>query len=219
MADAAFKYVAVGSDTTQVVMDAFAGGPSGKTDLTNLYGNCATVTEGGVTCNPNTATTGQQQIDVPSGTFVSKEGTSRHMADSGRPRCDCWGAWGGGGLAVYSLACSNYLMNVQRPRWWTYPIRCANGHPWGPGRVRVSWRPCQCAPARATQPRGSGHRMIACGVPGCRSVFFEPPHDPATALTPTGHHASLSLSGDASASGVLAAWGRGDSGRSATRPG
>jgi len=32
--------------------------------LTNLYGNCVTVTEGGVTYNPNTATTGQQQIDL-----------------------------------------------------------------------------------------------------------------------------------------------------------
>ena len=90
--------------------------------------------------------------------------------------------WGGGGLAICSCACSNYPMDVQRPRWWTYPIECANGHPWGPGQVRVSWRPCQCAPARALQSRGSGHRVIACGVPGCRSVFFEPPHDPATAL-------------------------------------
>ena len=93
------------------------------------------------------------------------------------------GECGVGGLAVCSRACSNYPMDVQRPRWWTYPIECANGHPWGPGQVRVSWRPCQCAPARAVQPRGSGHRVIACGVPGCRSVFFEPPHDPATALT------------------------------------
>jgi hypothetical protein len=34
------------------------------TDLTNLYKNCTTVTEGGVTYNPNTATTGQVQIDL-----------------------------------------------------------------------------------------------------------------------------------------------------------
>lgn len=34
------------------------------TDLVNLYKNCTTVTEGGVTYNPNTATTGQQQIDL-----------------------------------------------------------------------------------------------------------------------------------------------------------
>jgi hypothetical protein len=96
--------------------------------------------------------------------------------------CYCRCAWGGAGLVTSSLACSNRRMDVQRPRWWTYPIECANGHAWGPGRVRVSWRPCQCAPARAAQTRGSGHRMIACGVPGCRSVFFEPPHDSATAL-------------------------------------
>jgi len=34
------------------------------TDLVNLYKNCANVTEGGVTYNPNTATAGQQQIDL-----------------------------------------------------------------------------------------------------------------------------------------------------------
>jgi hypothetical protein len=108
------------------------------------------------------------------------------------------------GLATCSRACSNYPMDVQRPRWWTYPIECANGHPWGPGRVRVSWRPCQCAPARAVQPRGSGHRMIACGVPGCRSVFFEPPHDSATALADRANHASRSLSSSPPASSAPA---------------
>jgi hypothetical protein len=35
-----------------------------EVDLLNLYANCATVTEGGVTYNPGTATTGQQQIDL-----------------------------------------------------------------------------------------------------------------------------------------------------------
>jgi len=35
-----------------------------KTDLTNLYTNCTTVTEGGVTYNPNTATGTQVQIDL-----------------------------------------------------------------------------------------------------------------------------------------------------------
>lgn len=34
------------------------------TDLKNLYANCTTVTEGGVTYNPNTATTGQVQINL-----------------------------------------------------------------------------------------------------------------------------------------------------------
>lgn len=33
-------------------------------DILNLYANCATVTEGGVTYNPGTATAGQQQIDL-----------------------------------------------------------------------------------------------------------------------------------------------------------
>jgi hypothetical protein len=33
-------------------------------DLVTLYADCGTVTEGGITYNPNTATTGQQQIDL-----------------------------------------------------------------------------------------------------------------------------------------------------------
>jgi hypothetical protein len=71
-------------------------------------------------------------------------------------------------------------MDVRRPRWWTYPLECANHHPWGPGKVIVSWVPCQCGPARTAQERGGGHRAISCPVPGCRSVFYDPPHDPAT---------------------------------------
>jgi hypothetical protein len=47
-----------------------------------------------------------------------------------------------------------------------------NPHP------NVSWLPCQCGPARAAQPRGSGHRTIACRTPGCRYVCYEPPHEP-----------------------------------------
>ena len=62
--------------------------------------------------------------------------------------------------------------------WWAYPEHCANGHPWGPGKVAVSSSPCQCPPARAAQPRGSGHRKIACRTPGCRSVYYQPRHEP-----------------------------------------
>jgi hypothetical protein len=28
-----------------------------------------------------------------------------------------------------------------RPDWWNYPVACGHGHPWGPGRVIVSWMP------------------------------------------------------------------------------
>jgi hypothetical protein len=76
-------------------------------------------------------------------------------------------------------------MDVQRPDWWTYPICCGNGHPWGPGRVIVSWQPCLCDPAREAQPRGSGHRLIECRTPGCGWVDYEPLHDPETAGLPT----------------------------------
>ena len=42
----------------------------------------------------------------------------------------------------------------------------------------VSWMPCQCGPARKAQPRGSGHRLIACRTPGCEWIVHEPPHEP-----------------------------------------
>jgi hypothetical protein len=82
---------------------------------------------------------------------------------------------------IASHACSNYLVGVRLPGWWTYPTECENGHRWGPGMVIVSWQPCLCDPARAAQPRGSGHRVIACRAPGCEWAAYEPPHDPAAA--------------------------------------
>jgi hypothetical protein len=86
------------------------------------------------------------------------------------------------------------------PDWWTYPVRCADGHEWGPGRVIVSWLPCQCDPARQAQAKGSGHRMIACRAPGCVFVVYEPPHDPATAGL--AQAASVNASRSRSASGT-----------------
>jgi hypothetical protein len=67
---------------------------------------------------------------------------------------------------------------VTLPWWWTYPTKCGNGHAWGPGKVIVSWLPCQCGPARAAQPRGSGHRTISCRTPGCEYACYDPPHEP-----------------------------------------
>jgi hypothetical protein len=72
---------------------------------------------------------------------------------------------------------------VTRPDWWPYPQQCGNGHPWAPGRIIVSWEPCQCEPARAAQPRGSGHRVVLCRAGGCQSVWYQPRHDAASALT------------------------------------
>ena len=69
--------------------------------------------------------------------------------------------------------------DVRRPAWWAYPVRCQHGHPWGPGRVAVSWSPCGCAPARAGQPRGPGHLTVRCRAEGCRSVWYKPRHDQA----------------------------------------
>jgi len=73
-------------------------------------------------------------------------------------------------------------MDVQRPGWWIYPRYCGNGHPWAPGRVLIAWLPCQRAPAREAQPRGSGHRTIACQAPGCDWTDYEPQHEPGTAV-------------------------------------
>jgi len=65
---------------------------------------------------------------------------------------------------------------VQRPEWWRYPERCANGHEWGPGRVLVSWQRCRCAGAQTLHEDQAiwGHVTIACPAPGCRSVWYDP---------------------------------------------
>jgi hypothetical protein len=52
-----------GPETT-VATNLTTTGMFTETDLVNLYKNCTNVTEGGVTYNPNTASAGQQQIDL-----------------------------------------------------------------------------------------------------------------------------------------------------------
>lgn len=48
-------------------------------------------------------------------------------------------------------------MDVRRlPEWWIYPTQCGNGHPWGPGKVIVSWMPCLCTPAKEAQAKVPG---------------------------------------------------------------
>ena len=47
-------------------------------------------------------------------------------------------------LRSKSRMCSTRrVSDVVLPPWWAYPERCGNGHLWGPGRVIVSWHPCQ----------------------------------------------------------------------------
>jgi hypothetical protein len=67
------------------------------------------------------------------------------------------------------------------PDWWAYPEECAHGHPWGPGKVIVSWTPCMCTPALTRQARGPGHRTVSCRADGCTSTWYSPRHDPGTA--------------------------------------
>jgi hypothetical protein len=78
----------------------------------------------------------------------------------------------------FSDECSNSPMDVRRHGWWKYPEACHHGHPWGPGRVIVSWSPCDCDPAQA-EP-GRGHLTVSCRTAGCRSRWYQPRHDPAT---------------------------------------
>jgi hypothetical protein len=59
--------------------------------------------------------------------------------------------------------------DVERPSWWKYPLECAYGHAWGPGRVIVSWLPCGCA-------GGDGHLLVSCAEPECAAVWYQPPH-------------------------------------------
>jgi hypothetical protein len=58
-------------------------------------------------------------------------------------------------------------MGVRRPNWWCYPERCQNGHEWAPGRIIVSWQPCECGPAVAEREHGPGHLVVHCQAPGC----------------------------------------------------
>lgn len=64
-------------------------------------------------------------------------------------------------------------MNSQRlSEWWDLPTQCENGHPWGPGRVIVSWQGC----CYSLEPF-AGHRVARCRTEGCGSVWYDPPHD------------------------------------------
>jgi len=70
-------------------------------------------------------------------------------------------------------------MGEQVPAWWTDAEQCGNGHPWGPGKVLITWQRCQCDPAGKARPRSPGHRVIACRT--CGWTVYDPPHDPVTA--------------------------------------
>src|SRR6185437_777443 len=88
--------------------------------------------------------------------------------------------WGRGAAQRWeSYTCSNRVMGVQRPNWWCYPERCANGHEWGPGLITLSWMPCDCSPALAAREHGPGHLVVYCeAAPGCRSAWYQPRHEP-----------------------------------------
>jgi len=47
----------------------------------------------------------------------------------------------------------------------------------------VSFTRCDCPPVRAAygETGGLGHLTVACRVPGCGSVWYDPPHEPGTA--------------------------------------
>jgi hypothetical protein len=71
-------------------------------------------------------------------------------------------------------------MSLQQPDW-PYPERCGNGHEWGrPGGALVTWKRCLCPGAQTLHPHEAiwGHFVVACREPGCRSVWYDPPHEP-----------------------------------------
>ena len=52
----------------------------------------------------------------------------------------------------------------------------------GPGRVKIGWMPCLCAPAQPRAGRGPAWGISGCSCEACReehreSTFYEPPHD------------------------------------------
>jgi hypothetical protein len=75
--------------------------------------------------------------------------------------------------------CSNMPMDEGNltndlPVWWPYPSSCAQGHPWGPGKIIVAFRRCTCV---GDEP-GQGHTVVYCRVDGCRYRWYTPAHDP-----------------------------------------
>jgi hypothetical protein len=50
------------------------------------------------------------------------------------------------------------------PSWWGYPAACQRGHEWGPGKVIVSWKPCDCQSAKDAGKLG--HLSVSCQEPG-----------------------------------------------------
>ncbi len=54
---------------------------------------------------------------------------------------------------------------MRLPDWWEYPAQCEGGHGGGPGRVIVSWHPCEFAAALAEPDKGeSGRPLPGAGV-------------------------------------------------------
>lgn len=85
----------------------------------------------------------------------------------------------GAGLRLAWLMCSNGPMDDGNltndiPVWWPYPMACAQGHPWGPGKVIVAFRRCTCV---GDEP-GKGHTVVYCRVEGCQHRWCTPAHDP-----------------------------------------
>lgn len=75
-----------------------------------------------------------------------------------------------------------YLRAVPVSLFENKPSVCPFGHQLGPGRFRVSWKPCICEPAQqaAGRGRGMGHAVVRCRA--CEdehktTVYYEPPHD------------------------------------------
>jgi hypothetical protein len=60
------------------------------------------------------------------------------------------------------------------PVWWPYPSSCAQGHPWGPGKIIVAFRRCTCV---GVEP-GKGHTVVYCRADGCQCRWYTPAHDP-----------------------------------------
>ena len=76
---------------------------------------------------------------------------------------------------INSNVCSTlWMSSIWRPDWWCYPLECAQGHPWGPGRVTVGWMPCDCESALAGNQLG--HLWVRCRTNGCPSIWYRPRH-------------------------------------------
>jgi len=82
---------------------------------------------------------GPRHLDPESVTGPAGSAMAGFAGVCGPARPMTWnGVGGSGGKFIESMFWYG-VNDASLPWWWTYPIKCGNGHAWGPGKVIVSY--------------------------------------------------------------------------------